>query len=106
MDEAYVAFVTNKIYIKNVNEEYKQKLLKLNSSVDENYPEYWTIEFTSKEDKSSIFTKLRDIKVLFSSGKDWSPSEQFEYYRAEGLISGLYHNISWRNVNEYVIEEK
>jgi hypothetical protein len=55
----------------------------------------FTYTTTSDENKAKLFTWLRDNDVLFSDGREWNPSEVFEYLREKKLLSGSYQRITW-----------
>lgn len=42
-----------------------------------------------------LFKELRSGGFAFSAGRDWSPSELFEYFRDQGQLSGDYVRIAW-----------
>lgn len=64
------------------------------------------LNIQSEDQKIFIFQKLNDMHICFSSGKEWNPSEVFEYYRNKGLLNGKYRQLSWTDKNKYVITEK
>lgn len=45
---------------------------------------------------AKVFIELRDMGFAFSVGPPaWSPSELFEHYRKNGLVSGEFIEIYW-----------
>ncbi len=64
---------------------------------------HMVLAISGDEKKAKIFSHLRDIGVLFSAGKEWCPSELFEYYRDKKLLSGEYQCVAWKNPNEWEI---
>lgn len=76
-----IQYLTKNGFLKESNETY---LLSIDKSFD----------------KPSFFEKLRNQNFAFSVGREWSPSELFEHFRDNGLISGSYIRISWLNKDE------
>ena len=56
-------------------------------------------------EKAVIFNKLRNLGVYFSAGREWSPSELFEYFREINLVSGTYKRISWVGPDSWKVNE-
>lgn len=56
-------------------------------------------------ERSIILQKLRDHDMCFSAGKEWNPSEMFEYLRDEGLVTGTYRRITWMGPGQLFINE-
>jgi hypothetical protein len=52
-------------------------------------------------EKARIFDALRPLGVAFSDGKEWCPAEVFEYLRDQGLLSGKFVRISWRQPGQF-----
>ena len=50
---------------------------------------------TSDENKAKVFNWLRNGDVLFAAGREWSPSEVFEYLRDKNLVTGTYQQLVW-----------
>jgi hypothetical protein len=48
-----------------------------------------------------VFDELRSLGVAFSAGKEWCPSEVFEYLRDEQLLSGKYLRVAWTQPGQY-----
>jgi hypothetical protein len=46
-------------------------------------------------EKAQVFTALRDAGMCFARGREWSPTEVFEWLRDHGLLSGRFQSISW-----------
>lgn len=105
MDVTYVSFVTNKIFIKNVQPELIQSIIDLGGRELDESTDY-VLEFTGENEKIRLFTVLRDMGVAFSGGRDWSPSEQFEDLRDKGLITGKYKHIVWWGPGKYHVNER
>ncbi|WP_339533382.1 hypothetical protein [Pseudomonas mucidolens] len=51
--------------------------------------------------KARVFAALRLLGVAFSAGKEWCPSEVFEYLRHMGLLSGKFLRVSWTQPGQY-----
>lgn len=56
-------------------------------------------------EKVKLFSALRDADVYFSDGKEWCPSELFEYFREQNLISGKFKRVSWLDPQNFTIRE-
>lgn len=99
-----MAFVTKAdgkiIRVNLIDEKFEYELSKLDFVFDHDTKEY-VLQVSDNDKKSKTFKHLRDLGVAFSSGKEWSPSEVFEYLREMGLITGKYTRISWTNLGEY-----
>jgi len=65
----------------------------------------FVIQTKDNNEKAIIFDKLRGLGVCFSSGREWSPSELFEYFREIKLVSGTYKRISWDGPNSWKVSE-
>jgi len=63
------------------------------------------VNVSGEEEKSVIFEKLRGMGVCFSAGREWSPSEVFEYLREKGFLNGRYRKISWKGPGNYIVED-
>lgn len=51
--------------------------------------------------KARVFDELRSLGVAFAAGKEWCPSEVFEYLRDEQLLSGKYLRVAWTQPGQY-----
>jgi hypothetical protein len=60
---------------------------------------------TSNTEKADVLSRLRDLNIPFSAGREWSPSEVFSYLRDEGLLDGSFNEISWSGPNQFTIEK-
>lgn len=56
-------------------------------------------------DKAQLFTQLRDMGVCFSAGREWCPSELFEYFREQNLVAGKYKRVAWSDPQHFTIQE-
>ena len=48
-----------------------------------------------EQDKARLFTQLRQLGLAFAAGREWSPSDVFEYLRDQGLLRGIYRRLIW-----------
>jgi hypothetical protein len=55
--------------------------------------------------KAKVLDALRLLGVAFSAGKEWCPSEVFEYFRDMGLLSGKYLRVSWTQPGQYLLAD-
>lgn len=53
-----------------------------------------------EEEKAIAFNLLNKNNIAFSAGREWCPSEVFEYLREKGLVIGSYRRIAWVNPHE------
>lgn len=65
----------------------------------------YSMHVNDDDEKAKIFSRLQELEVCFSAGREWCPSEVFEYLRDAGLVNGLYRRISWSSPNEYNVTE-
>jgi hypothetical protein len=59
-----------------------------------------------ERDRAEAIKMLIDLGALFSVGTGWSPAELVEHYREQGLISGSYRAIAWKNPEQYLISQR
>lgn len=101
--KAYVTKADGKIVrVKAVSNSVDDKVLNLGFIFDADFFEY-KIQISSNEQKAELFNELRNIGVAFSSGKEWCPSEVFEYLRDSGLLNGSFIKISWKEPGNYYV---
>ena len=101
--KAYVTIADgNLVRIRVVNDIIVHDLEKLGFVLDSEVSEL-IIQTRNNNDKGLLFSKLRDMGVCFSAGKEWSPSEVFEYLREAGLVTGNYQRVSWVKPGEFRI---
>ena len=62
--------------------------------VSHNSNDYVMPVFDDNE-KASVFDALRNLNAGFSAGKEWCPSEVFEYLRDMGLLTGTFCKVAW-----------
>ncbi len=67
---------------------------------------YMTVRLRSLDARIELTKKLMELDALFSVGPGWSPAELIEYYREQGLVSGAYRAISWKNPEHYQVVSK
>ena len=101
--KAFVTKADGKIVrVKLLDSSIKNELTNLGFSFDNNLSEF-IIKADDNASKAKIFEKLRDLDVSFSGGKEWCPSEVFEYLRETGLITGQFKKIGWSGPGDYHI---
>ena len=66
----------------------------------------WKIFYKDDRDLAQILVDLRDNSILFSAGKEWSPSEVFEHLRDRGMVRGKYSIIYWERPGKFNIYSK
>lgn len=96
--ETYVVYVSSKIILKNVKSGIISDLEKIGATEEKSCS--WTIPYSNKDDLAEKFSKLRDLNIAFSEGRDWCPSAIFEEFREKGVISGKYKKIEWFSQND------
>ncbi len=105
MNKPYVSFCDDTIKLKEIRGEIIQRILDLGAKNTGNEAEYM-IPLPSESNKPKLFEKLRDIGIAFSTGREWSPAEQFEELREKGLIKGTFTCIIWHGPNKASMIEK
>lgn len=63
----------------------------------------YLLRVADDKQKAKVFDELRSLGVAFSAGKEWCPSEIFEYLRDEQLLSGKYLRVAWTQPGQYVL---
>ncbi len=108
-EESVEAFVTKAdssiIRVKVLENTFERELIKLGFTFDSDFDEY-QIQTISDKEKSDFFDKLRNLGVAFSSGKEWCPSEVFEYLRENRMLNGTYKMVSWTKPGSYYVSVK
>ncbi|WP_092151225.1 MULTISPECIES: hypothetical protein [unclassified Pseudomonas] len=61
----------------------------------------YVLQVAHNTQKAKVFDALRSLGVAFSAGKEWCPSEVFEYLRDEQLLSGKYLRVAWTQPGQY-----
>jgi hypothetical protein len=61
----------------------------------------YVLQVADNTQKAKVFDALRSLGVAFSAGKEWCPSEVFEYLRDEQLLSGKYLRVAWTQPGQY-----
>ena len=51
-------------------------------------------ELRDDMDMARVLGEMRDMGVAMAAGREWSPSEQFERLRDDGLLHGSYDRIA------------
>lgn len=103
-EKSMKAFVTiadgSFIRVKLLDDSFAKELFNLGFLFDDDSAEY-VLLVDDHSLKAKAFEKLRDLGVSFSDGKEWCPSEVFEYLRKMGLLSGQFQKVSWRAPRDY-----
>ncbi|WLG95933.1 hypothetical protein [Pseudomonas sp. FP198] len=63
----------------------------------------YVLRVADNTQKAKVFDELRSLGVAFSAGKEWCPSEVFEYLRDEQLLSGKYLRVAWTQPGQYLL---
>ncbi|TVP52495.1 MAG: hypothetical protein EA349_15495 [Halomonadaceae bacterium] len=84
----------NAIRVKVYDKSIIQDIEKIGFFYNHDSSDYVMHVFDDNE-KASVFNALRDLKVGFSAGKEWCPSEVFEYLRDIGLLTGTFCKVAW-----------
>ena len=63
----------------------------------------YVLQVADNTQKAKVFDALRSLGVAFSAGKEWCPSEVFEYLRDEQLLSGKYLRVAWTQPGQYLL---
>ncbi|WP_061010552.1 hypothetical protein [Vibrio sp. CUB2] len=104
MSDSIMAFVTKAdgklVRVSLLDDSFKKELIGLGFSFDNDYDEY-TFLTSGNDAKAELFRKLRDLGVAFSGGREWCPSDVFEYLRQLELLKGAYTKISWTAPGNY-----
>ena len=66
-------------------------------------PGVFARQVADDEEKAQVLTTLRDLGVCFSAGREWNPTEVFEWLRDQGLVSGPYRRIGWRGPGDFEV---
>ncbi|MEO6677972.1 MAG: hypothetical protein ABIO21_11400 [Pseudomonas sp.] len=104
--KAYVTHADgNYIRVKTVDSSLKSALLNLGFFSKADVDEY-NIPTPNNEIKATVFTQLRTLDVCFSSGREWSPAEVFQYLRDLKLLSGGFRQITWTGPNHFVVTDE
>jgi hypothetical protein len=90
------------VRVKILGAEIKEKLVAIGFVNDIDLNEY-RLSTPSDEKKAEVFNRLRNMDVYFSDGREWCPSEVFEYLRDAGLLSGKFTMISWSAPGKFFI---
>jgi hypothetical protein len=63
----------------------------------------YLLRVADDKQKAKVFDDLRSLGVAFSAGKEWCPSEVFEYLRDEQLLNGKFLRVAWTQPGQYVL---
>lgn len=103
--EAYASKADGKeIRICVPNSNLDEKLKALGFIFDQTLSMY-VKETSNITEKAKFFDILRGLNICFSDGKEWCPSELFEYFRDQGLIEGTFKRVSWSDPKNFTIQE-
>ncbi len=98
--KAYVTKADGKVIrVKVTNNLIASDLEKLGFVFDNDLSEF-VFQTADNAEKGALFSDLRDKGVSFSAGKEWCPSEVFEYLREIGMVNGSYQRVSWKAPKE------
>jgi hypothetical protein len=102
---AFVAKADGKqVRVYSVNSSLDSELISLGFKHDQELSMY-VKDTANLSTKAALFARLRDLDVCFSDGKEWCPSELFEYFREQNLLHGKFKRVSWTAPNSYRIIE-
>lgn len=105
MIPSYVNYCISFVSIESVNVSLIKELKKLKFKFNIFHTKCKK-KINNEQELITLFQELRDLNICFAIGKEWNPSEMFEFYREKGLINGKYKQISWIGKNKYLIQEK
>ena len=104
--DAYVVKADSRqVRVKTVNNATHPELTKLGFSFDASLSSY-VKDTTGVPEKAQLLTQLRDAGICFSAGREWCPSEVFEYFREQNLVAGKYKRVSWSAPKNFTIQER
>lgn len=69
-------------------------------------PSEYNIPTPNNSTKATLFAELKALNVCFSSGREWSPAEVFQYLRDLKLLSGGFRQITWTSPNHFVVTDE
>ncbi|NMH61545.1 hypothetical protein [Alteromonas ponticola] len=104
--EAYVSETSpERIRVKVVDESISKLLQSYGFSYEPDFKD-WCLNI--KANKQAVaFAFLRDNEICFANGPaGWPPGALFERWREQGLLSGKYLSVSWKDKEHYYIEER
>ncbi|MDT9583340.1 hypothetical protein RS982_18790 [Stenotrophomonas indicatrix] len=64
-----------------------------------------TLPATDDAAKAAVFTRLRDLGVAFSAGREWCPADVFEHLRDRGLLAGPYLRLGWHTPQQLTVAQ-
>lgn len=104
---SYVSKADSKEIVIEANEDSTARfLLDLGFHKKENFDAVFTITVSDDREKGTLFMKLRDEGICFSRGREWNPAEVFEWLRDEGLVTGDFQSIAWKNPEEWIVRNE
>lgn len=67
----------------------------------------WVIQYSSDDDLTNLFNKLRNKGFLFSYDQHgWGPSDLFRHYRDKGVLTGKFKEIFWTGRGKYRVTDE
>ncbi|MCL1124456.1 hypothetical protein [Shewanella surugensis] len=100
---AYVTKADSKVVrVKVIKDTIVVDLKKLGFVFDQALSEFY-LQLSNNTEKGELFSKLRGINICFSSGKEWTPAEVFQFLRENKFVSGKYQRVSWSQPNVFHI---
>jgi hypothetical protein len=104
--DAYVCDTApGKIRVKVINESVSKLLEDYGFRYEADLKD-WSLS-TTPDQQAAAYVFLRDNQICFANGPaGWPPGAVFEHWREQGLLSGMYLSVSWRDKDNYYIEEK
>lgn len=101
--KAYVSKADGKeIRVHVLDASFESEVLKLGFSFKDELSSY-SLSISSDTEKAEIFSELQRADVCFSAGKEWCPSEVFEFLRDKKMLVGNFKRISWKGKSEYTV---
>lgn len=93
----------NCIRVMSKGNKKNENLIKLGFIFDIKNSDYY-FEVNDFNEKGRIFSLLRDMGIGFLGGREWSPSEVFEYLRDMRVVSGKYKRVFWKGPDDMHVE--
>ncbi len=100
---AYVAHCDESVHIEGVSPDLEPRIVALGGV--KTGRSALQIRVEGEADKAFLFSRLRDLGVAFSGGRDWCPDAQFAHLRTKGLLSGPFLSITWTAPGQFTVRE-
>jgi len=94
----------DQVRVRTTNNTFNSELERLGFLYDSRLSSYIK-DTVGIAEKAQLFSRLRDAGVCFSAGREWCPSELFEYFREQNLVSGMYKRVTWSDPRNFTIQE-